>query len=346
MAVIRYTGLVSEIRGRLNGSVLNSSKTVFTIGNSPLPSHTVSEERSLSKARFQKVQERWKLESEGDKASWAVLAANVPNRNRFGEEVILSGYNKYMEASLNAAALNTFISKPINTSPLAPPNFSELVAVSANYVEVGPGEFSFSVTVSIIGGDSSQKRIVAEVSKPISAGVTSFQGQYRLVGLTATNIANGNVPITAETWPVSWRYTQGDRVAVRVSSYLLGRGLYNYTREFFVRVGQAPIISLFVSNKYSGSAPYVYSIGIDNKSLVNGVDYRLECRSVTSSSGCPLPATTGARYGSMENALMTTGSFTESSSVNPGSCRSVTALIKRLSDDAIISIQSFHINNI
>lgn len=346
MAVIRYTGLVSEIRGRLNGSVLNSSKTVYTIGNSPLPSHTVSEERSLSKSRFQRVQERWKLESEGDKASWAVLAANVPNRNRFGEEVILSGYNKYMEASLNAAALNTFISKPINTSPLAPPNFSELVAVSANYVEVGPGEFSFSVTVSIIGGDSSQKRIVAEVSKPISAGVTSFQGQYRLVGLTATNIANGNVPITAETWPASWRYTQGDRVAVRVSSYLLGRGLYNYTREFFVRVGQAPIISLFVSNKYSGSAPYTLTIGIDNKDLIDGVNYVFEVRGELQTGFCAISPLSGSVNNTATSALLADGSWTSNSSVASGSCRTYEARIVRVSDDAIISIQSFHISNI
>lgn len=346
MAIIQYSGLVNEIRGKLNGSVLNKSRTVNTIGGKNVPSLSITTEQSVTRARFQRIQTAWKLLSVGQQAEWSLLAENVPNRNRFGEEVVLSGYNKYMEATLNADVLGSSISYPLNTNPLSPPLFDDLTEPVLKLMSDIDGNRWMTIGFQVVNTAGGRKDFVCDVSKPISRGVTTFSGSFRFMGSSTVVGSVSNVLISSRYFPGSWVYRDGDRVAVRVYSLLNGRGLVNYERIWLLDIGIVPQITSFSSIPSTGAQPYVYSVSFANKGLIDGIVYRFEFRSGTIVGACPLSPLTSAYNIGASADLLANESLVSTANVPIGSCRTIEVRIVRIATGEIVSLLNTHINNI
>lgn len=345
MAIIQYSGLVNEIRGALNGSTLNKSKTIMTVSNKGVPSRSITEEQSVSRARFQRIQTTWKNLTPAQQADWALLAENVPNINRFGEEVVLSGYNKYIEASINADLIGSFISYPLNTSPLSSPLFDDILLQSVETVTYPDGTRAINIRFSLLNGQFANHLFVCDISKPLSRGLTAFHGSWRFMGEVQVSGTGANVLITSRDLPASWQYQDGDRIAVRIYSMILGRGLVNYERVWLRDVGSVPIITSFTSTSYSRNPPRTYSIVFANKSLIDGVNYVFEVRSpLSSSSECVIPPVDSPVSVPPTEQLLAVGSFTSNYVVAAGLCQTIEARIVRVSDGSIISLMYFFIN--
>ncbi len=346
MAIIQYSGLVNEIRGALNGSTLNKSKTIMTVSNKGVPSRSITEEQSVSRARFQRIQTAWKNLTPAQMADWSLLAENVPNINRFGEEVVLSGYNKYLEATINADVAQTFISYPIDTGPLQPVTFEDIVLSSIELVTYLDGSRAFLIRFSLIGASFATRFFVCDISKPLSRGVTSFSGSFRLMGSTQVSGTGQNILITSRDLPTSWSYQDGDRVAVRIYSMILGRGLVNYERIWLRDIGLVPLITSLTATPSSGSQPYVYRISFANKNIIDGVVYDFEFRTQTATGLCPVGLLTNPTNPTITPIMLQDEEFTSASNVPAGVCRTIEGRIVRVSDGAIVSVMQAFISNI
>lgn len=346
MAIIQYSGLVNEIRGALNGSTLNKSKTIMTVSNKGVPSRSITEEQSVSRARFQRIQTAWKDLTPAQQADWALLAENVPNINRFGEEVTLSGYNKYIEASINADLIGSFISYPLNTGPLSPPLFDDIILQSIEPITYLDGTRAINIRFSLLGVQSGNKMFVCDISKPLSKGLTAFHGSWRFMGEVQGTGSVSSFLITSRNLPASWNYQDGDRVAVRIYSMILGRGLVNYERIWFRDIGLVPLISSLTASSYSGPAPYTYFIGFQNRALLDGVHYVLEGRTLTIVGSCPVLPLTNAISDNITTGFLNTGQASSTTSVPSNGCRAVEARIVKVSDGSIVSYNYFFISNL
>lgn len=346
MAVIQYSGLVNEVRGALNGSTLNKSKTIMTVSNKGVPSRSITEEQSVSRARFQRIQTAWKNLTPAQQADWALLAENVPNINRFGEEVVLSGYNKYIEASINADLIGSFISYPLNTSPLSPPLFDDVLLQSIEPITYPDGTRAINIRFSLLNGQFANHLLVCDISKPLSRGLTAFHGSWRFMGEVQVSGDGANVLITSRDLPSSWNYQNGDRVAVRIYSMILGRGLVNYERIWIRDVGIVPIILSFSVDKNSGEQPYLFSISFANKSMVDGVVYQFELRAVRQVGMCAVSPLSTPNVPSVAEALFMDEFYVSTTPVVAGQCGVFEVRIVEVATSEIISISSVSVNNV
>lgn len=96
----------------------------------------------------------------------------------------------------------------------------------------------------------------------------------------------------------------------------------------------------------SGVAPYVFSLSVAEKYLVDGINYTAEFRGMTSSGTCPVDGLFGSNNSLIANALLSSGSYSASGSIAVGSCRAFTFLIKRLADNVVVSQSTVFVNNV
>lgn len=346
MAVIQYSGIVNQVRGKLNGSVFNKSATGFTMASKGQPPATITSEQSISRSRFQQTQQRWKLLTENEKADWQTFASNNPNRDRFGNEVILSGYNKYMECTLNALLYGSFISYPIDVTAVPPAPFDALFTTGLELQTFASGNRIFVLNWQAINPVPALRHLTFEVGKPMSRGVTNYTGSYRFMGFVSASGSASSGIISGRTLPAGWSYKDGDRVAVRLRYYVPFRGVVGYESISYVTLGNVPAITSFTSDKYSGSPPYTFTIGIFNKDAIDGINYVFEARAVNTEGSCALSPLSTPLNESLANSLLSTGTYTSTNTVANGRCLAVEVRVVHLPSNNIISLRYIHIHNL
>lgn len=184
MAIVQYTGAVNQIRGKLNGSVFNKSRTVFTLQRKQQnPRRNVgfsSEPRNI----FSNAQRTWKALTGTQRTQWGLAAANNPSRNRFGDLVALSGYNQYIKAFMFATYAEQSPPTTPDTSPAPAPEVDAWDR-GDNYWTVGfQGQpvINFEDMILLRLNDDPGFYGIVDVGLPISDGVTVYYGRYTFVG--------------------------------------------------------------------------------------------------------------------------------------------------------------------
>lgn len=94
MAVVQFTAAISEIRGKLNGSVFNKSGNSYTLGKKNQPKRERSRAQRQIQAGFSTAAEAWASLPQATKDAWVLVSDNYPQTDRFGNAVTLAA-NQY-----------------------------------------------------------------------------------------------------------------------------------------------------------------------------------------------------------------------------------------------------------
>lgn len=183
MAVVQYTGIVNQIRGKLNGSVFNRARSVNTLQRKQqAPRRQVgysSEPRNL----FSVAQRSWAGLTGTQRQQWALAAANNPSRNRFGELVALAGYNQYVKAYMLAtyAGVTPPVTPVTSAAPSPDVTFASNDLLSFTTAPNGNTQIDWSVIVEA-NNPSPDFRMIVDVTLPQSAGITVNYSRFTHVG--------------------------------------------------------------------------------------------------------------------------------------------------------------------
>lgn len=183
MAVIQYTAIVGQIRGKLNGSVFNKSKNAFTLQRKQQPPRGASRAQSLRRQEFSHAQRTWKSLSQAIRDTWAVVAELNPARDRFGQQTTLSGYNQFIKA-FTFARVAGLTAPPAPEAVSAPTvDIEGLVLNEFQLYETPQGFVTCVVDIDWVGEiDLTGFGVYGYVSLPLGAGVDTYYGRYVLVG--------------------------------------------------------------------------------------------------------------------------------------------------------------------
>lgn len=230
MAVVQYTAIVNQIRGKLNGSVFNKGKNAYTLQRKQQPKKGLTKLQSDVRGVFSRVQRSWKLTTPQDRAVAAQSAVNNPVRDRFGNEVVLSGYNHWVKANVIRLQAGVLLANALSPAP-APPFYQELISSFVDYTMNLNGEviitagFISQVPVANVGYLS----MMAYLSFPMSKGVTSYSGRFFFLGYITRG--SGLFPIGENDLDVPPSKPQdypvpepGQKVILRVDSWSIGAG--------------------------------------------------------------------------------------------------------------------------
>ena len=113
MPQIKFSGLVTDMKGKAGGSVFSSNKQGAYMRNNKWGGGRKSNRWDVSKTKMAALSNSWQLLTTEQKDAWNHAAADYPFLNKFKEEYIGSGYQVYMSLNGNLLA-NNF---PLLTAP-------------------------------------------------------------------------------------------------------------------------------------------------------------------------------------------------------------------------------------
>lgn len=199
MAVIQYTGIVNQVRGKLNGSVFSKSRNANTLQRKQMPPKGSRGFQSEIRNVFSNVQRQWKNVLPAGQVNWGIAAENNPSRDRFGNQTILSGYNQYIKANIFRWYALGFISDVVAITPAPAITITDFTIVTLDFTTLLTGEVSVDYEFSFsASGSLSAFGYIVDISLPVSRGVTQYYKRYSFVvggELTGDILVSGTVSI-------------------------------------------------------------------------------------------------------------------------------------------------------
>ena len=343
MAVVQYTAAVNQLRGKLNGSVFNRSKSAFTLQRAPMQSKAFRGFQPEPRQVFSNVQRRWKLLNAGQHSAWSLCATNNPSFDRFGDQVALSGYNQFIKANILADYIDgSSVSNPYTAA--APPNVVDLFTVD-NVVFSASGRgttqvafrFNFGVQTNV-----NDYAVVLDISLPIGNGVTAYYGRYSFVfsqRLAFDVFFNGTVDLGA-SYPAPFI---GQRVQFRARVVLVDAGaeVGRYYQDWVV----SPVASLSVSPA-DGTAPATYTVAWYGGGIGVPAGYSLQVFINSGTGSCPVLSAINTLNPTVTAALTSGNTFTSNTPVAAGSCQGLRFQVRRTLDNQVVYNQAVYRDNI
>lgn len=103
MSKIKYSALVSDVRNKLNGSVMSKNRYGNYIRNKTTPVNPQTTAQQNARAQLASNSQAWAGLSQAQRQAWSSLAAELPFTDIFGDSKILAGnalFNK-LNGNLN-----------------------------------------------------------------------------------------------------------------------------------------------------------------------------------------------------------------------------------------------------
>lgn len=195
MAYIKFSALVSSVKGKLNGSYFQSQKGGTALKNiSGRRAKQKNNQATLgaAQARLGFVSQYWRSITIAGRNDWNVFALNFTRINKNGQEYTPTGYQMFNECNGNALVLGSGISGVPGT-PSTPLDMS---GFDTSY------DVDDLLQVVHTGGVPTDKYLLVYATAPQPAGVSFPTTGYRLVKVINNTILAQTVIQTAyeTTW--------------------------------------------------------------------------------------------------------------------------------------------------
>ena len=179
MAKVKYSALVSDMRNKLNGSVLSKNRAGNYIRNKVTPVNPQTASQQANRQQLGSLSSSWNGLTESQRASWRSAVSSFPYTDIFGDRKELDG--KSLMIKLNLNLLNA--GQAQITSAPASVAIPEL-AITSGAATVADGVSLVITPATIPAGYS----LLVYATPPVNGGVYFVKNRYRLLG-TATATA-------------------------------------------------------------------------------------------------------------------------------------------------------------
>lgn len=233
MAVIKYSGLVDQLRGKLNGTVFSRFNAGFNAYKKGQPSRWGSDTQQFMRQGFQEAARIWKNLTPVQRSAWTEIALNSPVANRLGEPALLPAYQYMLKFyQYSRAAGRAFTIAP-NTSLQKPP----AMIVDSAWLDAtwqdGSYYISFlEVVAEITAAGDVPGYALTSISQPLDREDSNYFDTYYTVGsnfigswlepqdYTWIEPQPTNMPGAWHTWDGAWH-----RIMIRVITELTAQEL-------------------------------------------------------------------------------------------------------------------------
>lgn len=104
MPQIKFSGLVTAMKGKAGGSIFSQNKQGAYFRNNRWGGGRKSQRWDNAKTRLSLLSNQWRQLSDEQREAWSTAAINYPATNKFNEEYIPSGYQLFMSLNGNLYA--------------------------------------------------------------------------------------------------------------------------------------------------------------------------------------------------------------------------------------------------
>lgn len=171
---IKYSALVSDARGKLNGSVASKNRYGQYLRNKITPVNPQTNHQMTVRGQFGALSSQWRNLTQVQRDSWKAAGENSPETNIFGDTVILQPNVFFIKRNmlLTTAGL-PIIETAIKTTEVEYQNVAlETLTTTSMIIDLEHEHFNE-------GAD----KMVVYATKPMSAGREFLKNDYRVIGI-------------------------------------------------------------------------------------------------------------------------------------------------------------------
>lgn len=103
MAVIKYNALVSELKGSIGGSTFQKCGQSLSVRSNPSHKKCFTQSGQNLRNTFLLVADYWRALTLAQKQAWAAVASTYPTYDKFGNPIVLNGYQIFMYVNMPLA---------------------------------------------------------------------------------------------------------------------------------------------------------------------------------------------------------------------------------------------------
>jgi len=186
MATIKYSALVSDVRGLVGGNVFSRNKGGGYVRTFKKPTNPQTPKQETVRQNMTVLSSGWRELDEEVRIGWNAAAADFPRQNKMGEQIYLSGQALYL--AFNSTLLNAGLA--IVTTP---PNPVEIPACPFSIDAITAAEVSLNFGSLTLTDDFS---VIIMATRPVSAGISNqFRSDFKACQVLAGSAATGVVDI-------------------------------------------------------------------------------------------------------------------------------------------------------
>ena len=174
MARIKYSALVSDMRNKLNGSVLSKNRYGSYVRNKVTPVNPQTARQVFQRSLLASMSQAWKGLTEAQRVAWRSAVELYQTTNIFGDIQKPSGnilFNRLNMNILNAGGTQ------INVPPL-PIGADQITQINVA-VTVAGGVYDVAFAPTVPAGHA----MILEATPGVSAGISNANNQFRQVAV-------------------------------------------------------------------------------------------------------------------------------------------------------------------
>lgn len=227
MAKIKLSMMISEMRGKLNGSVFSKNRGGAYVRTKVTPVNPSTIAQGVVRAALTSFSQGWRALTATQRNAWNGAVNNWASTDIFGDIKNPSGINLYTKLNLNLAnaELSGISMPPLPSATMFIDSMSIVAAVTGNLLQV---------TYTAVGVDT-DNTFIYEATPLLSPGISNAKSKYAKISV---------IPSTTGTTDDIWlAYTTkygplvaGQKVFVRVKSIQTLTGTPGPYRDIFIVV--------------------------------------------------------------------------------------------------------------
>lgn len=211
MARIKYSALVSDMRNKLNGSVLSKNRYGSYMRNKVTPVNPQTTEQQAARQRLGALSAAWGGLTESQRQSWNALAPSFPFSDIFGDQKILSGQVLFVKLNANLMKIGD---APLDAAPIKV-DIPELLVTSVSAEQTAGAMTELDLTISQATIPAGYE-LAIYATPPVQPGKSFVKNLYRFIGSTPTAVAG--VVDALSLWNARFgSVSTGQKIFVRVA---------------------------------------------------------------------------------------------------------------------------------
>jgi len=220
-AKVKYSALVSDMRGKLNGSVASRNRGGAYLRNKTTPLNPQSNYQTNVRNYFSDVAKAWRGLLAEERTAWNSAVSGFITTDVFGDGLTPSGSNLHQKLNLNLKNIGVAVITTPPT-PAAVPTFATLSLAIAK----GAGTATIAFTPAI----AATEKVLLYATPGMSPGKTFAKNDYRLIGiLTSADVTPENIKSAYET-KFGTIPAAGQKVFVKIKEITILSGLQSAVR--------------------------------------------------------------------------------------------------------------------
>ena len=136
MARVKFTAIVSEIRGSLGGNTFQANRYGFTLKNKSLQGFPNSLLQNFSKASLTQILQGWQNLTDAQRAQYNTYASSFPQYPKSGSTVALSGFEVWAKFNLQMACVGIAASPNAVLAPVVVPSYNPSLVTSGGLLSL------------------------------------------------------------------------------------------------------------------------------------------------------------------------------------------------------------------